>query len=136
MTDVYLWDETYDPQDVVLRTSAAVTTTTTTNPAGGLRAHGFTQRKALTGSGHLHVEFVLHGDGAVPVLTGEPGPLRSAGNLTPAFAATHRLRSTVGIVHTSCRVRSASTLAPVVHLEHTRTVDPDEWLLLDIPELA
>lgn len=110
VTDVYLWDETVDPRDIVLRTTAPATTTT---PAvGGTRPRlRQEQHPPPPGTGHLHVEVHLHGEGRVRSRAGLHVLLHGAGQFVPADKTARRAER--------------------------RRIDDDEIvaLLLDMPEL-
>lgn len=89
VTDVYLWDETVDPRDIVLRTTAAATTTA---PVGGgtrprLRHE---QHPPPPGTGHLHIEVNLHGQGRVRSRTGLHILLHGTGEFVPADETARR----------------------------------------------
>lgn len=110
---------------------------------GRLRAHGPLQRKTLPGAGHLRVEVELHGDpGPVPTITGEGVPL-SGGAVLVALSTTGRVLSHTRVV-TTARMSATSTtrttgrihVTPAATAHLTRIIDPDEWLIFDLPELA
>lgn len=135
-TDLYLWDETVDPRDIVLRATAPATTATTST--GGLRAHGYTQRRSIPGKGHLHVEVLLHGEpGPVPTITGEGRAVSHVHTAAHTRGAGRARQTTPITVHVTPHsvIRTRTLVTPTAHVT-ARTVDPDEWLLLDLPELA
>lgn len=105
--------------------------------SGGLRAHGYTQRLTLPGHGHIHVTATLHGEGPVPALDGH-GLARTAGHLTAQLSGTGAIRSRclLTAVTGAARLRTRTHLTPVLNAELTRIIDPDEWLIFDLPELT